>query len=714
MNDEEIFNDAIQLPGKQEREAFVRQACGDDGELLASVLGLLESFDESEQFLEQPVLFGQEETVCYSSHESMSSAETGEFIAPGNLGHYEFIELLGKGGAGVVYRAHDPKLNRNVAIKKLSAETASSETAGERFLREAHAAAAVSHPNVITIHAVDEQDGVPYLVMECIEGKSLRDKIKQEGPLPLEVILRIGSQAAHGLAAAHQQGLIHRDVKPGNIMLENGVERVKITDFGLARAADDAHLTVEGLAVGTPQYMSPEQAKALPVDQRTDLFSLGVVLYEMCSGQAPFTADSSMAILRRICEEEPEAIRELNDEIPDWLEAAILRLLEKEPDHRIQTAQEVADILQAGLAHVQSPAAHPMRALESIRKPGTQPTQFNKTARRSLLLVVLAAAVAVISMIPFLVPETGEKANSDQQAKVAPPDRQGTGSNPDQTNQNEASPAIAPRTKGDGYAILFDGKDDYIAIPSLQYDYTEPFTLEVICRPDQEKQEQSVNIDPIFLSAQSELSIRNGQWLSFNFDRRHRSWWTGLGYRKEDVVYQMMIDERYVVNSEEERNIYRGSQHLALQWDGDEFRLYREGQIVSRLERTIIPSGPSGDGFSSPIPSLPTSLGRSFTPEANDYRFFSGVMECFRFSSVARYGEQYQPQGMFDSDDDTLALYRFSGQRDDQVEDLSGNEHHGQMVGATRVRVDDRLDVIIDTASTSRINAEASLVKIAP
>src|SRR6185436_1469643 len=159
-----------------------------------------------------------------------------------------------------------------------------------------------------------------------------------------------------GLAAAHARGLIHRDIKPANILLENGVERVKITDFGLARAVADASLTQSGVVAGTPQYMSPEQARGEAVDQRTDLFSLGSVLYAMCTGRPPFRADSNMAVLKRVCDETPSAIRETNPEIPDWLITIVNKLHAKNPAERFQSAAEVAELLKEHLAHLQHPS----------------------------------------------------------------------------------------------------------------------------------------------------------------------------------------------------------------------------------------------------------------------------------------------------------------------------------------------------------------------
>ena len=242
------------------------------------------------------------------------------------MGTYEVKGVLGRGGMGVVLKAFDPALHRNVAIKVLSASLATSGAARRRFLREARAAAAVAHEHVVAVHAVVESAGLPFLVMEYVPGRSLQDRLDKDGPLALSEILRIGMQTAAGLAAAHAQGLVHRDVKPANILLENGVERVRLTDFGLARAAADAGVTQSGVVAGTPHYMAPEQARAEAIDHRADLFSLGSTLYAMCTGHPPFRADSAVAVLRRVSDDQPRPVREINPDVPDWLEAIIARL----------------------------------------------------------------------------------------------------------------------------------------------------------------------------------------------------------------------------------------------------------------------------------------------------------------------------------------------------------------------------------------------------
>src|SRR5262249_17439718 len=191
-----------------------------------------------------------------------------DFLAPsdqpdslGRLGPYEVRALVGRGGMGMVFKAFDPKLQRVVAIKVMAPDLAASGTPRQRFIREGRAAAAVAHEHVVTIYAVEEEHRPPYMVMQFVDGVSLQQKLDEKGALGVTEILRIGLQAAAGLAGAHAHGLIHRDVKPANILLENGIERVKLTDFGLARAANDASLTQSGLVGGTPQYMAPEQAE---------------------------------------------------------------------------------------------------------------------------------------------------------------------------------------------------------------------------------------------------------------------------------------------------------------------------------------------------------------------------------------------------------------------------------------------------------------------
>lgn len=284
----------------------------------------------------------------------------------GRVGPYEIVGMLGQGGMGVVFKGFDRSLDRFVAIKMLLPYLAASGAARNRFAREGKAVAAVVDDHVMAVHHVDQWQGIPYLVMNFARGCSLQKRLADAGPLELREILRIGSQAAKGLAAAHAQGIVHRDVKPANVFLNENVERVQLMDFGLARAVDDASLTRSGTIAGTPQYMSPEQAKAENVDHRGDLFSLGSVLYAMCTGRAPFRAETSLGVMRLISEDKPRPIRELNPDIPIWLCDVIGKLMAKNTGDRYQSAREVGEVLDSCLAHVQQPTEHDLpRSLQS-------------------------------------------------------------------------------------------------------------------------------------------------------------------------------------------------------------------------------------------------------------------------------------------------------------------------------------------------------------
>ena len=267
--------------------------------------------------------------------------------------------------------------------------------------------------------------------MQFVKGRSLQEKLDRDGPLGLKEILRIGMQVASGLAAAHAQGLVHRDIKPANILLENGVERVKITDFGLARAASDPGLTRSGTIAGTPNYMSPEQARGETLGPRSDLFSLGGVLYAMATGEPPFAADSAYAVLRRVCDDAPRPIRELNPETPAWLAETIGRLMAKSQERRFATAEEVAELLRGRLAELQGAAqpAAPARSPDS--------TVRRRVPWVALALASLVAFGAIFAGLAYFRP--------DRRADIQPA-----------AGQPGAAPAAARLGRGWEYAKLED------------------------------------------------------------------------------------------------------------------------------------------------------------------------------------------------------------------------------------------------------------------
>ena len=278
--------------------------------------------------------------------------------ALGTLNNIEIRSIIGHGGNGIVLKGFQKELNRLVAVKVMAPQLATSAAARKRFAREAQATAAIVHPNVMPILTVHSEGQLPYLVMPYVDCESLQDRIDREGCLPLLDILRIGHQIAKGLAAAHAQGLVHRDVKPANILLEKSIDRVMLTDFGLARAVDDGTLTRPGLIAGTPQYMSPEQAQGNAVDTRSDLFSLGSVLYAMCTGRAPFRAETTYGILKRVIDEQPLPMAPLNSELPTWLTGYVRQLMAKSAASRTETADNISTTLERCVAHVQQPQAN--------------------------------------------------------------------------------------------------------------------------------------------------------------------------------------------------------------------------------------------------------------------------------------------------------------------------------------------------------------------
>lgn len=265
----------------------------------------------------------------------------------GRLGEFDIIRVIGKGGMGVVLHAFDPNLQRDVAIKILDPHLATNVTARQRFTREARSAAAVNHDNLVTIYQVDEdsRSGLPYLVMQLVIGESLEQRLRKVGKLSIADVTRLGVQLGAGLTAAHTGGLIHRDIKPGNILIETATDKAILTDFGLARAAEDLKLTKTGMVAGTPLYMAPEQANGLDPDQRADLFSLGSVLYESLAGKPAFDARTPLAVLRRIADENHVPLRTVNKEVPVWLDEVIEGLLKKDPNERIGSAREVVERL---------------------------------------------------------------------------------------------------------------------------------------------------------------------------------------------------------------------------------------------------------------------------------------------------------------------------------------------------------------------------------
>jgi sugar lactone lactonase YvrE len=386
-----LFLAAVEKATPQERAAFLDEACGADEELRRRIDELLRAHDEAGRL---PGVVERDPPAATPADDAADLSFLTPSSEPGSLGrldHYEVLEVVGKGGMGTVLRARDTKLERVVALKVLAAPLAACGTSRQRFAREARAAAAVRDDHVIDIHAVCDDPARPYLVMEYIDGCTLEALLRRGGPLEVKEVLRIGLQVARGLAAAHKHGLVHRDVKPANILLENGVQRVKLTDFGLARAADDASLTQSGFIAGTPLYMAPEQAAGEAIDARADLFSLGSVLYELCTGRPAFRAPTTMAVICRVCYEIPRPIREVNPDIPEALCRLIERLHAKKPADRPASTQEVAELLAGLLADLNQGRSRSARGTPAPQDPARQVRPTRHRWRGAAAALVLLA-----------------------------------------------------------------------------------------------------------------------------------------------------------------------------------------------------------------------------------------------------------------------------------------------------------------------------------
>ena len=401
----EIFHEALRLP-PSDRDIFLNRACKGDIDLRIEIESLLLSLNEAKSFLEQPPgLLSSERDVSWQF-------QNGELVS-----HYRIVERIGVGGMGQIYLAEDQKLHRQVALKVLPAKVLEDSDRLRRFKREALAVSALNHPNILTIFEFDDLNGVPLLVSEYVSGGTLRDRLRM-GPLEVGAAIEIAVQVASALQTAHAAGVIHRDIKPENIMIRDD-GYVKVLDFGLAKLTgemraketDRTHtqaFSLPGMIMGTATYMSPEQARSRSVDTRTDIFSFGIVLFEVLTGKVPFSGDTTADIIAEIIQKEPAFPPRYEVPVPDELSRITMKCLEKERSNRYQTAAALLADLRAFSKPTQAigPAPGPEASTGSGQEVLTTriaPSVENSNAANltALRLVMLASSILILALVAY-------------------------------------------------------------------------------------------------------------------------------------------------------------------------------------------------------------------------------------------------------------------------------------------------------------------------
>ncbi len=581
----------------------------------------------------------------------------------GRLGGYRILEILGSGGMGVVFRAEDPRLKRQVALKAMKSAIATDQEAKLRFLREAEATAAIEHDNIVTIYQVGEENGVPFIAMQLLKGESLKSRMSRRDRLSQEETIRIGSQIAAGLQAAHERGLIHRDIKPDNIWLQEGTDRVRIVDFGLVRNnADDVELTTSGVVLGTPRYMSPEQAQGQAVDHRCDLFSLGSVLYRLVSGQDAFSGNVVTAVLVAVASGEPAPLRELFPEIDPDLDLIIQTLLKKNPDERYSTAADV----EVRLNRIQP---------GSTRPPGSKPETLLAEKRnppKSRILLMGAAFFGVIllaGIIITLINKDGSRTTirTDDDTRIeitsddggAATERKNTGGQTDLGGANTPPPIkVSNRTN---LAMVFPegtpGGDVYL--DPLPWSSDQELTIE--CWID------STHSGRIFRLVEKDVYTFLNIWLEKSelqaevFYRGTNRFAHGAGTMPANLPKRV---------------------HLAFTLKNRLWQLWLNGKQLAEMKE---PKDDNGKNFRETGALL--AFFAYYDEEKQVFKEqYTGPIDEIRISNVSRYsGWNYQiPAELFEPDEHTIAIYHCDEGQGNQLTDSSGNNNHAIIRGTPK------------------------------
>eukprot|EP00913_Durusdinium_trenchii_P028382 g26610.t1 len=728
-----------------------RRVIEGDEEILAQVIErgkLLRSETETAEFQETMITGAQPDA---SANPSRPLDEEIDFLAPpeqadeiGRLGDYRVLDVLGVGGMGVVFRAEDTKLKRIVALKAMKPAIAASKSAKDRFVREAQSTASIEHDNIVQIYQVGEDRGIPFIAMRFLRGESLLARLKREEQLPQPELLRIGREVAAGLAAAHKRELIHRDIKPDNIWLEEETDRAKILDFGLVRSAEDeTGLTQSGMIVGTPRYMAPEQAQGENVDHRCDLFSLGSVLYHLAGGQAPFDGNNVTAMLMAVAQGDPTPVDHLIPSLHPELARLIMQLLSKDRDARPQSATEVKQRLAKIEKQLQSAQDKPVSEGISLAatvetRPSTPVAATSASGGRTRSPIVLGGvlltlAIGVLTALwaagilfkvetpdgTLVVKVTGDDfatmvkgktvtientatkekytidLSSAEQTKSLPPGEYKfllTTTSGLQTRTDSftiiggkdakvevwwepmkvtANDATSAKSVADNNrALEFDGKDDYVEISSLKYDASHPLTWEA-------------RVVPLAIMGGIGAIIDGGgeSQVILSTSADGKKWLAGRVFATaEGAEYQY---------SKIAVQIGR-SVHLSGVWNGRRLLLFADGKLQNAFHKKVAIPLQYERFLNFAIGATLRNSGKATSYPGS----FQGIIDEVRISNVARYTKNFTPEKRFKNDKHTLALYHFDEGSGTVLKDSSGNGHHGKIVGATWVKVDDKLNVL--------------------
>jgi serine/threonine protein kinase/WD40 repeat protein len=600
-----------------------------------------------------------------------------DFLAPaqaddelGRLGDYRVLEVIGMGGMGLVLRAEDPKLRRQVALKTMKPSIAERPAAKARFMREAQATAALEHDHIVPIYQVGEDRGVPFIAMQYLKGESLASRLDRNARLSAAEVVRIGKEVASGLALAHEHGMIHRDIKPDNIWLDEKTDRAKILDFGLVSAStDEEGLTHSGAVLGTPRYMSPEQALAKPIDHRCDLFSLGCVLYHCAAGTTPFCGENFTSTLIAVAHQPPIPLEQAAPELHADVAAAIMRLLEKEPDKRPQTAEEVVEQfseLADQLKRVQINLGDTVTQTSGLRPHASQPgglcdiasglkpnASNRQPPRRRWPLVAglggFAVAFLGILIITIKQPDGTVTTIEVPEGATVQIENKPTGIMADDAQPEQPAVALVSNAEAKEYALEFAGGLG-VEIPTLVLPSDAPLTIEatIVFKGD---------LIP------SSSDVRRIAGSSSQFDLYH--------YEAFDLLMGGNFLEGGIQRAFSPRKIdeYRGRiLQLAAVRSKDEIRLFVNGDCVSR-----------------------TSIAGALVPATNTFNIgalFSGLIDEVRVSNIDRYTDHYVLQRRLVSDEHTLALYHFDEGSGKVLRDSSGNNHHGKIFSGKWIEVE--------------------------